>query len=55
MQLSLDSGKHLVILCLYFLFYWSQFSCGVSNENLCNCTNLLHNGFCLGWPMVFLQ
>ena len=27
----------------------------MSGENLCNCTNLLHSGFCLGWPVVFLQ
>ena len=52
--LYLDSGKHLVILCLYFLLYWSPFSYGVRGENLFNCTNLLHSGFCLGWPMVFL-
>ena len=50
----MDSGKHLVILGLYFLLYWSWFSRGVSGENLCNCTNLLHGGFCLGWPVVFL-
>ena len=39
---------------LYFLLYWPRFSCGVSGENLCNCKNLLHSGFCLGWSVVFL-
>ena len=44
---SLYNGKHLVIPCLYFLLYWSWFSCEVSSENLCNYTNLLYSGFCL--------
>ena len=54
MLLSLDSGKQLVIPYLYFLLHWSRLSYGVSGENLCDCTNLLHSGFCLGWPVVFL-
>ena len=28
--LYLDSDKHLVIPCLYFLLYWSRLFCGVS-------------------------
>ena len=48
MYLSLDS----VISGLYYLLYWSRFFCGVSGENLCNCTNLLHNRFYLGCPVV---
>ena len=28
-------------------------SCGVSDENLCNCTNLLYNGFVLVGPLFF--
>ena len=26
----------------------------MNDENLCNCTNLLYNGFCFGWSVVFL-
>ena len=47
MLLYLDSGKHLIISCLYFLLYWFWFSYGVSDEKLCNYTDLLHSGFSL--------